>query len=152
MSNEDFSHDMVHYYSGKVNQKENRNWVTEEGLAYLWGNAYYTDTYGGMITQDRLVLELKQYLKLHPNTNLFQLFTEDTSIFKPIASEISSRSVIAAILLKEIDRKTGMPGVLAMINAGRHERLTNFLRVSKKYLGITEKNFDAKVKDLLKDY
>ena len=36
MNNEDFSHDIFHYYSEKINERENRNWITEEGVAFLW--------------------------------------------------------------------------------------------------------------------
>ncbi|MEL6975112.1 MAG: hypothetical protein AAGL29_06910 [Bacteroidota bacterium] len=36
-NHEDFSHDVFHYYSGKVNQPQDRNWITEEGVAYLLG-------------------------------------------------------------------------------------------------------------------
>ena len=46
MHHEDFSHDIFHYYSGKVNERSNRNWITEEGIAYSWGNVYYTDKNG----------------------------------------------------------------------------------------------------------
>ena len=67
MNNEDFSHDMFHYYSGQINKRENRNWITEEGIAYAWGNAYYTDKNGEMISNKRLITELKDYLAKNPN-------------------------------------------------------------------------------------
>ena len=56
-----FSHDIFHYYSGKVNKNENRNWITEEGIAYSWGNAYYTNSNGEMIEQQILIDELKKF-------------------------------------------------------------------------------------------
>jgi len=34
-NNEDFSHDVFHYYSGKINENKNRNWITEEGSIYV---------------------------------------------------------------------------------------------------------------------
>jgi GTP cyclohydrolase I len=54
-------------------------------------------------------------------------------------------------VIRDIESKAGMPGFLEMINAGRQDRLSNFLRVAEKYLGITEKNFDTKVKVLFGD-
>lgn len=63
MNNEDFSHDIFHYYSGKINERENRNWITEEGVAYLWENAYYTDKNGEMIEIIKWFPPLKITLK-----------------------------------------------------------------------------------------
>jgi len=38
MHNEDFSHDVFHYYAAKI-RKHERNGAAEEGVAYSWGNA-----------------------------------------------------------------------------------------------------------------
>ena len=75
MNHEDFSHDVFHYYSEKINRNENRNWVTEEGVAYLWGNAYYTNiTTGEMIEQEELTNELRNYIQANPEVSLYELF------------------------------------------------------------------------------
>ena len=150
MHNEDFSHDMLHYYSGKINKRENRNWITEEGLAYLWGNAYYTDLFGKMITQTRLVLALKTYLKQNPNTSLLQLFKEDTKLFNHIASEVSVRSVLAAIIVNEVETQKGAEGILKLINAGQKDRMVNFLKVTDVLIGLNENNFNKKISRFLK--
>ena len=89
MNNEDFSHDVFHYYSGKINERKNRNWITEEGIAYLWGNAYYTDPNGEMITHQQLVEELKKYLQENPNETLYNLFENNPTIFTHLAPEVS---------------------------------------------------------------
>ncbi|MEO1484287.1 MAG: hypothetical protein AAFU57_00980 [Bacteroidota bacterium] len=151
-NHEDFSHDVFHYYSGKINQPQDRNWITEEGVAYLWGNAYYTDSEGEMISHARLVSELNAYLDSNPNTNLFELFERNTKIFSRIAPEISVRSTIAGVLAHEIESKKGMQGVLALINAGSKNRLENFLIATNQIVGINRRNFNARVKKLLKNY
>lgn len=61
MHNEDFSHDIFHNYASKVRTNV-RNGAAEEGIAYSWGNAYYVDEHGEMITQKQLVPLLKDYL------------------------------------------------------------------------------------------
>lgn len=58
MHNEDFSHDLFHYYPEKV-RTHSRNSAAEEGIAYSWGNAYCTDENGGMISQSQLVKLLR---------------------------------------------------------------------------------------------
>lgn len=151
MNNEDFSHDIFHYYSGQVNERKNRNWITEEGIAYAWGNAYYTDKDGEMITHKRLVNELKVYLSQNPNTDLFELFSNNTKIFNHIATEISVRSTISGLIANEVEKKKGMEGILALINAGRQDRLESYLKVTSELIGIDKENFNSKVETLIKD-
>jgi len=152
MNNEDFSHDMFHYYSGKINKRENRNWITEEGIAYLWGNAYYTDKNGEMITHKRLVTELQNYLSKNPNTNLYELFSKNEKIFNNIAPEISVRSTISGIITQEIETKKGVEGTTKLINAGREKRLESYLKVTDELIGINRENFNTKVKELIEEY
>jgi hypothetical protein len=152
MNNEDFSHDMFHYYSGKINKRENRNWITEEGIAYLWGNAYYTDKNGEMITHERLVTELQNYLSKNPNTNLYELFSNNEKIFNDIAPEISVRSTISGIIAQEIETKKGDEGTTKLINAGRENRLESYLKATDELIGINKKNFNIKVKKLIEEY
>lgn len=149
MNNEDFSHDMFHYYSGKVNKKENRNWISEEGLAYSWGNAYYTDVNGEMITHKKLVKTLKAYLNNNPNANLFELFKSNTKIFNQLAPEISVRSTISGIIANEIEREYGKEGIMKFINCGRKDSLNNFLKMIKDFLGINGDNFNFEIKRML---
>jgi hypothetical protein len=68
--NEDFSHDLFHYYSAKFRHNI-RNSAADEGVAYSWGNPYYTDKQGEMITRHQLVEQLKDYLEHHPETSLY---------------------------------------------------------------------------------
>ena len=151
MNNEDFSHDMFHYYSGQINKRENRNWITEEGIAYAWGNAYYTDKNGKMISNKRLITELKDYLAKNPNTDLFELFSKNEKIFNNIAPEISVRSTISGIIASQIEKKKGMEGILKLINAGRKDRLENYLKVTNELIGINKDNFNLKVVKLIND-
>ena len=150
MNYEDFSHDIFHYYSEKINERENRNWITEEGVAYLWGNAYYTDKNGEMIELDRMVYNLKNYLKENPETSLLKLFEDNPKIFNSLASEISVRSVLSAIIAKEVEYKLGLEGIMKLINAGGGKELIGkYLTVTDKLIGINKENFDVKVSELL---
>ena len=153
MNNEDFSHDIFHYYSGKINKREHRNWITEEGIAYLWGNAYYTDKNGEMIEMDQMVSILKNYLKENPNTSLLSLFEDNPKIFNAIASEISVRSVLSAIIANEVEHKLGIGGIMKLINAGGGEELVKkYLAVTDKLIGINKESFDDKVNVLINNF
>lgn len=151
MNNEDFSHDMFHYYSGQINELKNRNWITEEGIAYAWGNAYYTDKDGEMIIHKRLVNELKHFLSKKPDTDLFELFSNDSKIFSHIAPEISVRSTISGLIANEVDKKKGKDGILALINAGSKDSMESYLKMTDKLIGINKDNFNSKVGKLIKD-
>ena len=149
MNNEDFSHDMFHYYSGKINKRINRNWIAEEGIAYLWGNAYYTDKNGEMITHKRLVDELKKYLIKYPNTDLLNIFIKNPKIFNDISTQISVRSTISGVIANEIEKKIGLEGIYALINSGRKKPLKNYLRVTNELIGLNKDNFNLKVRTLI---
>lgn len=150
MNNEDFSHDIFHYYSGKINKREHRNWITEEGIAYLWGNAYYTDKNGEMITHQSLVTELCKYLANTKNANLYELFKNNDKIFTHIAPEASVRSTISGIIAKEVALEKGSKGITLLINAGRKNSLESYLKVTDKLLGINKNNFNEEVENLIK--
>lgn len=150
---EDFSHDIFHYYSGQINEFEDRNWVAEEGIAYSWGNAYYVNDEGVMITQDTLLTSLKGYLQAHPNQSLLELFEENEKVLSSISTKVSVRSTIASLLCDEIEKRHGMNGVLKIINCGRApSSLAAFFTVLQELTGIDKEHFDAEVGELLEKY
>ncbi len=149
MNHEDFSHDIFHYYSGLVNQRKNRNWIAEEGLAYTLGNAYYTDEKGEMVTQKRLLEELRSYLNHHKDTTLWTLFEKDYPIFDNIAENLSVRSVISSVIIDQVILTKGKKEIIELINSGGQEELTNYMRVINKLIGINKKNFNTRLNKLI---
>jgi hypothetical protein len=146
MHNEDFSHDVFHYYAAKI-RKNSRNSASEEGLAYSWGNAYYTDEHGEMISQQQLVVKFKVYLQQHPQSSLFELFSKGPFIF---GDETKVRSLLASLICDEVERKGGITAIKELIDCGRGD--DNFFRITTKYTGISPANFDLRVKELLEKY
>ncbi len=151
--NEDFSHDIFHYYSEKVHDNADRNWIAEEGMAYLWGNAYYVDQEGEMVEQDRLLSVLARNLQEENKQSLLNLFETNPTFYPEINRRISVRSVIAGLLCREIEKKWGMEGVKQIINCGRKpDSKSNFLKVVDALLSINRENFETEVHQLLMDY
>lgn len=150
-NNEDFSHDIFHYYSGQINK--NRNWIAEEGIAYSWGNAYYADANGEMINQAILVQELKKYLKEHPEQSIYDLFENNTKIFNHLSPKISVRSAISSLLCDEIERKKGKAGISKIITCGKRKAtFEHFFTALDELIGINKTNFDEAVGRLIKAY
>lgn len=152
MNNEDFSHDVFHYYSGKVNETGQRNWLVEEGIAYSWGNAYYTDGNGKMIEQDLLIKELRNYLKENPETNLLSLFQKNLPIYKNLAPEISVRSAITSIICDEVERKKGIEGLMRFNNSKKENIIDDYFLATKELIGIDIENFNERVLKLIEEY
>jgi hypothetical protein len=146
MHNEDFSHDALHYYAGKI-RKNARNSASEEGLAYSWGNAYYADDKGEMISSKQLIPVLKQYLKEHPNTSLLALFTKNPMIF-PYKTKV--RSLISSVICDEVERRNGIPGIKKLIDCGLGD--DNYFKIVTKITGITTANFDERLMALVNNY
>lgn len=144
MHNEDFSHDLFHYYAAKV-RKVPRNSAAEEGIAYSWGNAYYTDEKGEMILQQDLVIQLRLYLQQHPNASLYDLFSKNPAVFNSMAKV---RSVISGVICDEVERQKGTSGIIALINCGKGD--DNYMAAVNSLININKTNFDTAVKALLK--
>ncbi len=146
MHNEDFSHDIFHYYAAKI-RKNSRNSAAEEGIAYSWGNAYYTDEHGEMITQRQMVVKFKAYLQKYHQSDLFELFSKGPFIF---GDETKVRSLLASLICDEVERKGGIAAIKELIDCGRGD--DNYFKIVAKYTGINAANFDVRVKELLEKY
>ena len=146
--NEDFSHDLFHYYSAKFREGIKANQTVEEGMAYCWGNAYYANKNGEMITEHTLLLQLKQYLMEHPHAKVYELYINDEKIFNDLSVYISVKSVISGVLCQEVEKKRGLPGILTLIKCGPGDEL--FLKQLDSLIGVNKSNFEHKVRELLR--
>lgn len=149
MGNEDFSHDLFHFYAEKIRTNK-RNSAAEEGIAYSWGNAYYTSTKGEMISQRELIPHLRSYLSTHPETSALEVFSKNVRGFSPLAREASLRSTIASLLSDEVEKRKGIPGVIQLINCGAGD--DNYFKCLDALIQVNRDNFNEKVSALLNAY
>ena len=124
-----------------------QNPIAEEGLAYYWGNAYYTNADGQMIDYPDQLRALKEYVQQHPDSSLLSLFEHNGKIFPQLAPEVSVRSVISALLCAHIEATRGIEGIKALMNCGKGE--DNYFIALGKLMGIGKDNFEGKVRGLL---
>jgi len=150
MGNEDFSHDVFHFYSDKIRGDIKRNRTVEEGIGYSWANAYYTNTNGEMIEQKELIQELKKYLNTNPKASLLELFNNDTKIFSHLPPEISVKSTISSLLCDYVKSKNGVDGIKALIKCGSGDN--NFFKALNDLVSINQTNFDTEAIKLLENY
>lgn len=146
---EDFSHDVFHYYSEKI-RTEKRNYPADEGFAYLWGNAYYTDKANNMISVDQLVVELRKYIQQNPDVDLLELFNKRPYIFTEPAPELNIKSLLSALICNDIEKKHGMEGVKKLLNCGRGD--DNFFKVTKELIGLDRSNFNTELIVLMEQF
>ncbi|MNU92635.1 hypothetical protein D3C71_825590 [compost metagenome] len=146
MNNEDFSHDILHYYAAKIRTNP-RNQAVEEGLAYYWGNGYYTDKAGEMVNQEALVNALKVYLQKNKDADLLALFYENPRLFNDYAEELSVKAVLSGVICKEIEQKKGIDGLKTLLNCGRGD--APFFQAINTVISINETNFNTEVRKLL---
>jgi hypothetical protein len=144
MHNEDFSHDTFHYYSAKF-RKNPRNSAADEGVAYSWGNAYYTDEQGEMILPKQLVPKLKLYLQQHPETTPLQLFEQNPLIFGPTSKV---RSLLSSLLCDEVEKQKGIAGIKTLLDCGKGD--DNYFRVMNDLIGVNKGNFDERIVALIR--
>jgi hypothetical protein len=150
MNNEDFSHDVFHFYSAKIRGEIKRNHTVEEGMAYFWGNAYYTKANGEMVEHKELVLQLKAYIKQNPGINLLKLFINDTNIFTQVPGEISVKSTISGLLCMEVEQKKGIAGIKKLICCGKGDEA--FFKTLDELIAVNTSNFDKEVRKLIDQY
>jgi hypothetical protein len=148
MNDEDFSHDVFHGYASEIRGKV-LNRSAEEGIAYLWGNAYYVGILGKAPEQKDLVPLLQQYVKAHKDVGLLDLFEKNPDIFAGYGypRPRSVKSTISGIICGEIERQKGTDGVIELIRCGRGD--DNFFKSIENLVGINRENFDTEVYKLI---
>lgn len=149
MHNEDFSHDLFHYYSAKLRTNK-RNGTAEEGVAYSWGNAYWTKQNGEIITKRELILSLKKYLQDNPNASLIDLFDKKPKIFNDLAKEVSVKSTLSSLICDAIEKQKGIEGIMELLNCGSGD--DNYFKCIDGLVKINRTNFDKEVMELVDAY
>lgn len=151
MGDPDFSHDSVHYYAAKAHTQ--RNWPAEEGVAYWWGNAYYTGQKGQAAEFSELLAALvpilSQYRHEQGQANWWQWWHDNPTTFfrnTDMAPETSIRALISALLCEYLWQQQGMDGLTQLMNAGRGQE--RFLEAIDHLLGINEHNFNERIDHL----
>lgn len=158
MNNEDFSHDLFHYYSETIHDWSVRNWVVEEGLAYSWGNAYYTRKDGEMAEQNELLKILKKYIDQNKDIDLLSLFennfwTDKSGIYEHLAPDFIVGRLISSLICDEVYNKYGMEGINKLLIIGsKPNHFDPFFKSINTLIGINRNNFNEKVNQLIKNY
>jgi hypothetical protein len=147
-NDEDFSHDVFHMYAASIRDNAYNN-AAEEGIAYLWGNAYHADNSGKIPDQQKLVAVLRQYIKSHASVKLLDLFDKNPNVLAEYGypKPISVRAVISGVICDEVEKQKGTDGIIELIKCGRGD--DNFFKSIEKLLHINRNNFDEKVNKLL---
>ncbi|MDR2120229.1 MAG: hypothetical protein LBP64_05060 [Tannerella sp.] len=146
---EDFSHDVLHMYAAHIRGKV-RNRAAEEGLAYLWGNAYwYIDGIGKIPDQPEMVAALRQYLAEHSEADLLNLFDESPYVLTEYGypKPVYLKYIIAGVICEAIEKQKGVSAIMELIKCGLTE--DDFFKATDKLININRNNFDVKVRKLL---
>jgi hypothetical protein len=150
MSDEDFSHDVLHIYAGQIRGK-NRS-VVECGLAYLWGNAYHANSEGRVPELQELIFVLQRYIQTHNEVKLLDLFEKNPDVLAEYGypKPIQVKHIIAGLIWTEIEKQKGVAGIVELLKCGR--TYDDFFKATNKLLNINRGNFDAKVRELLSSF
>jgi hypothetical protein len=147
-NDEDFSHDVLHMYAAKIRGKI-RNAAAEEGIAYLWGNAYHVGSKGKIPDQQELIPTLRQHIKSHVDTDLLDLFDKNPNVLAEYGypKPISVKAIISGLVCEELEKQKGVEGIIELMKCGRGD--DNFFTSIDKLMHINRNNFDASVRKLL---
>ena len=148
MSDEDFSHDVLHIYASQIRGKV-RNATAECGVAYYWGNAYHTGVVGKAPDLKELIPVVQQYLQSHKVISLLDLFDKSPDVLAEYGypKPIHIHQIISAIICKEIERQKGTEGIIELLKSGRGDE--NFFKSIESLIGINRNNFDKEVYKLI---
>ena len=149
MNDEDFSHDVFHIYAHKIRGEKRRNYTAEEGIAYLWGNAYHIGKAGKAPEQKDLVPLLRQYVQKHKDVKLLDLFEKNPDVLAEYGypKPIQVKSVISGIICEKIEKQKGEEGIIELIKCGSGD--DNFFQCIENLIGINRNNFDEIVYNLI---
>lgn len=148
MNDEDFSHDVLHVY-GRAIRGDIRNATAECGLAYYWGNAYYSGIIGKSPNLKELIPALQQYLQSHKDVKLLDLFDKKPNVLAEYGypKPIQIHHIISGVICKEIEKQKGTEGIIELLKSGRGDE--NFFKCIEKLIGINRDNFDKEIDKLI---
>lgn len=148
MHDEDFSHDILHIYAAGIRGNQ-RNRIAECGLAYYWGNAYYTTPNAKSPALEELLPAFQKYLDEHKGAQLLSLFEKNPDVLAEYGypKPIEVNKIIAALICREIERKKGEKGIIELLKCGRGNN--NFFRVVEQLIGLNHENFDSELRRLV---
>lgn len=149
MSDEDFSHDVLHIYASQIRQRQQRNGIGECGLAYYWGNAYHPGITGKAPDMEDLLPVLQEYIQSHKDVKLLELLEKSPNILAEYGYPwpIHVNRIIAGVICREIEKQKGTEGILELLKCGRGN--DNLFKATEKLIGINRDNFEEEVHKLI---
>lgn len=141
IDSEDYLHDYVHTFFGKI-YDNNKTWREfEEGIAIYYGN-----NWGVPLAELKEIL--RSELKKDPNFDFLTEFKKGRKS-KRYDGKHSYNRIMTGVLAKLIIEKKGFDTAIKLLYTGNKGE--SFFLVLNKEIGINEANFNKKMKQLLKN-
>ena len=137
-------HDLWHERLRFVMSSDVINRPVDEGCAYLYGGSWG-------YTWQEAITKFKKFVSENPNADWLTLFTED-KVFDGKEKPMYVPYFLNALIVQKIEKEKGFAPVMELLGCGKREQGDeNYFKALEKLTGINKTNFNASMKELIKE-
>jgi hypothetical protein len=137
-------HDLWHERLRFVMSSDAINRPVDEGCAYLYGGSWG-------YTWQEAITKFKKFVSENPNADWLTLFTED-KVFDGKEKPMYVPYFLNALIVQKIEKEKGFAPVMDLLGCGKREKGDeNYFKALEKLTGINKPNFNASMKELIKE-
>ena len=139
------THDLFHWRANIAIPQEKRNFYMICGCAYLYGGSW------GISWED-IQKTFKQRMSYDETTNWLKLYFERYNFGESYAKNLLITQFINALVIQKVEKEQGFSCIMELLSSGNiYKDRENFFKAFERVTGINEKNFNAKVYQLIQD-
>jgi hypothetical protein len=137
-------HDLWHSRLHLAVAKNRINRPVDEGTAYLYGGSWG-------FTWEEILAKFKAYAAANPSADWLKEYYESKNFDEKGKYPLNADMAINALIVQKLEREKGMQAVLELVSCGPKEKnQENYFRALEKLTGITKKDFNRVVAELIK--
>lgn len=136
-------HDLWHERLRNAVSPEKINKPIDEGCAYLYGGSW------GISWKD-ILKTFKAKVANDPQKNWLELYGKFDNFGESKETHLMAEYVINALIVQKIEKEKGFSGVVEFVSCGKYQKDNeNYFQVLEKLTGISKRNFNEKVWELI---
>jgi len=138
-------HDLWHDRLHNVLSTDIINRPVDEGTAYLYGGSWG-------LSWKEILDRFSTYATANPNSDWFSLYNESKNFDEKGKFPLNVDFAINALIVQKIEKEKGFASVIELLSCGKKEKGNEkYFQVLEKITGISKKNFNDTIRNLIKN-
>ena len=138
-------HDLFHMSASSAIPSEVRNHYMVCGCAYVYCGSW-------RISWTEIQRMFKSRMTYDKKTDWLKLYFERYNFGESEERHLLVTQFVNALIIEKVEKEQGFPAVMKLLSSGNiYNARENFFKILEEVAGITEKNFNKKVENLIND-